>query len=319
MRGTAWVVVSMLVLAACASGGRAAAPATGAGACAGATPGASDVVVARGGADHRVRIFVPSALSALPAPVVLNWHGLGSDGAQHARYSGYEELAEQQGFVAVHPTGVGDGGGPASWQLTPGPGARDDLAFADALIDELIANWCVDPGRIYSTGFSNGGFFTARLICERADRVAAAVSVSGLTHPDGCDPSRRVPYLAYHGTDDTVVPYDGGESVLLSGGSVPADLAAVLGQSIHAEFEEFAADAGCDPTPTDQYIGVEVIVSNYSGCGFGTMAFFEVQGGGHTWPGSPLADTTGAQLGATTGIVEATRDGWAYMREFTLD
>lgn len=284
----------------------------------GATPGVNDVVINGGGADHAVRIFVPSTFSSVPAPVVLGWHGLGGDGAQQAAYTGYEQLAEEQGFVVAHPTGIAEDGTPASWQLAAGAGARDDLAFADALIDELVAKWCADPARVYSTGFSNGGYFTARLVCERADRIAAAVSVAGLTHPDDCSPSRTVPYLAYHGTADAVVPYDGGTSVL-TGPSVPADLAAVLGQPIHAEFDEFAADFGCDPTTNDQYIGVEVIVSNYTGCDVGTMAFFQVLDGGHTWPGSPLAEQTETELGVTTAIVEATRDGWAYMHQFTLD
>jgi polyhydroxybutyrate depolymerase len=309
--------MAMAALAACSSGGGSTTPATSAG-CDDLTPGLNDVVVSGGGADHPVRIFVPSTFSDVPAPVVLGWHGLGGDGAQQAEYSGYEELAEEQGFVAVHPTGVADDGRPTSWQLAPGSGGRDDLAFTDVLIDELVANWCVDPARVYSTGFSNGGYFTSRLVCERADRIAAAVSVAGLTHPDGCAPSRPVPYLAYHGTDDALVPYDGGASVL-SERSVPPDLAAVLGQPIRAEFREFAADSGCDPTTNEQYIGVTVIVSNYTGCEFGTMAFFTVQEGGHTWPGSPFADATGSQLGVTTGTVEATRDGWAYMHRFSLD
>ena len=103
-----------------------------------------------------------------------------------------EALAEAERFIAVHPTGVpAEGDTRNSWQLasSPGDGSRDDVAFADSLIDELIANWCADPDRIYSIGMSNGGFFTARLVCEMADRLAAAVSVAGLYHPDGCSPS----------------------------------------------------------------------------------------------------------------------------------
>ena len=115
-------------------------------------------------------------------------------------YSDYEAVAEEQGFIVVHPTGVADEpGGPNSWQLFHSEGdTRDDLAFAGALIDELVANWCADPTRVYSTGMSNGGFFTAHLICEMADRIAAAVSVAGTYHPPGCVPSRDVPYMAIH-------------------------------------------------------------------------------------------------------------------------
>jgi len=48
------------------------------------------------------------------------------------------------------------------------------------------------------------------------------------------------------------------------------------------------------------------------------MIFDEVQGGGHTWPSSPLASLTGGVLGYTTDDIDATRDGWAFMSQFTL-
>ena len=138
-------------------------------------------------------MFVPSAYAGSPLPVVIDWHGLGSNGPHQAMYSGYESVAEAEGFIVVHPTGVADA--PRRAELVaavPGAGReRDDLAFAGALIDELVANWCADPARVYSTGMSNGGFFTARLICEMSDRIAAAVSVAGTYHPEGCDPGAR--------------------------------------------------------------------------------------------------------------------------------
>jgi polyhydroxybutyrate depolymerase len=250
---------------------------------------------------------------------VIDWHGLGSNGPQQAMYSGYEDVAEAEGFIVVHPTGVADeAGGPNSWQLFPAPDReRDDLAFAGALIDELVANWCVDPTRVYSTGMSNGGFFTARLICEMSDRIAAAVSVAGTYHPDGCAPGREVPYIAIHGTDDDVVPYAGGESTLMTEDS-PEELRVFFSQVIPNEFAEFAADAGCDAA-TDTDVGEDVIRHEYTGCdGDGPLIFFEVQGGGHTWPSSPMAAVTVALLGYTTTDIDATRDGWAFMSQFMV-
>ena len=145
------------------------------------------------------------------------------------------------------------------------------------------------PARVYSTGMSNGGFFTARLICEMADRIAAAVSVAGTYHPESCDPARDVPYMAIHGTQDAVVPYLGGESVLDGGGS-DADLRVFFEQVMPEEFAEFAADAGCDVTTVDTNVGNDVIQHAYTGCDGDTpMIFDEVRGGGHTWPSSPMS------------------------------
>jgi polyhydroxybutyrate depolymerase len=292
--------------------------------CDSLTRGVTDFTLDAGGGVHDVRVFVPTQVSSDPAPVVLDWHGLGSNGFEQAAFSGYETLAEEEGFVVVHPTGLGIDGGPNSWQLDDvGESGVDDLAFADALIDTLVADWCGDPDRIYSTGMSNGGFFTAQLVCERADRIAAAVSVAGVTHGDGCDPARPVPYLAFHGTGDDVVPFaGGGDSTLLAG--LDLDEAEVeqfvdfFSQVMPDEFAEFAADAGCDLDPERVEETPEVISYAYTGCEDGVpMTFYEIVGGGHTWPDSPLADQL-ADLGFFTDDISATVDGWAFMSQFSL-
>ncbi len=293
--------------------------ATAAPQCATLAGGLTETTLNAGGVEHAVRIYVPSSFAGSPLPVVIDWHGLGSTGTRQAMYSDYETVAEEEGFIVVHPTGVADTpGGASSWQLFATPALqRDDLAFAGALIDELTANWCADRARVYSTGMSNGGFFTARLICEMADRIAAAVSVAGTYHPESCDPARDVPYLAIHGTQDAVVPFLGGESVLDAGGS-DADVRVFFEQVMPAEFAEFAADTGCDATTVDTNVGNDVIQHAYTGCDGDTpMIFDEVRGGGHTWPSSPLSRFTEGALGYTTHDIDATRDGWAFMSQFT--
>jgi polyhydroxybutyrate depolymerase len=283
------------------------------------TSGVNEFSLEAGGADHPVRVFVPSSYDGQRLPTVLDWHGLVSNGVEQAVLSGYEELAEADGFIVVHPTGVPAAGDTRnSWELADFQDpARDDLAFADALIQLIVADWCADPARIYSTGMSNGGYFTSRLVCHRADRIAAAVSVAGTYHLDDCTPARPVPYLSFHGTDDQVVPFNGGgQSVLAT--DDPASRS-FFEQVMPAEFAEFAADAGCTLEPTSTAVGDDVIRYDYEGCAGGTpMTFFEVTGGGHTWPGSPIADAVAGTLGYTTNTVDATADGWAFFQQHAL-
>jgi polyhydroxybutyrate depolymerase len=283
--------------------------------CPNVETGVHEYTLSGGGADHPHRVFIPSAYGTDKLPAVIDFHGLGSNGVEQATFSGYEQLAEAEGFIVVHPTGVSDAdGGPSSWQLVGGQGAaeRDDVRFAHAVVDDLISNWCADPNRIYVTGMSNGGFFTARLLCEMPERIAAAVSVAGLYHPPGCDPARSVPYQGIHGTADAVVPYDGnGRSTLLTPDS-PATWRVFFEQVIPDEFAEFAADAGCDPEAAATNVGEDVVRHDYAGCAT-PMTFFEVIGGGHTWPGSPLAALTERALGHSTDSIDATADGWAFM------
>ncbi len=288
--------------------------------CASRVDGSQRFATEAGGPTVEVRVFVPPDAGDTPLPVVLNWHGLGSDGTQQAILSAYEDLARDEGFLAVHPTGAaGPGDTRNSWELAqfdvPG---RDDLAMVDDVIDRLITDFCADPDRIYSTGLSNGGFFTALLVCERADRIAAAASIAGVSHPDGCTPDRPVPYIAFHGTADEIVTFDGGRSALEVG---PSDAASrsFFDQSMPEEFAEFAADFGCRPEPEPTPIGDAVTRNDYLGCDAGVpLSFFEIDGGGHTWPGSPLGPLLSGALGLTSDEVSATVDGWAFMSRFTL-
>ncbi len=288
--------------------------------CASQQLGATSFTIDAGGAQHPVRIFLPSSYDGSPLPLVMNWHGLGSEGPQQAQFSNYETLAEAEGFLVAHPTGVpAPGDDRNSWELAQfDDPARDDIEMAEAMIDHLIANYCADPSRVYSTGMSNGGFFTSRLVCELPDRIAAAVSVAGLTHHDGCDPGRAVPFMAFHGTADAVVPFAGGTSTLVEDNATPESLD-FFNQVMPDEFAEFAASNGCDAEPTVEAVSGEVTRYDYVNCTDGIgQVFFEVADGGHTWPGSPLGPFLLDTLGYTTADVNATVDGWAFMSQYSL-
>ena len=160
-----------------------------------------------------------------------------------------------------------------------------------------------------------GALFTARLVCGLADRVAAAVSVAGIFHADDCTPDRAVPYMAFHGTADPVLPYDA--SVDARFGGDPAFLAQVP----RDEFAEFASAAGCEPTSVDTPLGSEVIRHDYFGCDDGTLrTFYEIVGGGHTWPGSSGEATRWAAMGigATIAQIDATEVRWEFLKHHHL-
>jgi polyhydroxybutyrate depolymerase len=274
--------------------------------CASLTRGVSEFTLDAGGGVHDVRIYIPETISSDPAPTVLNWHRLGLNGPAQATFTGYEALAEVEGFIVVHATGLDN-----SWELAQFDiEERDDLAFTDALIDTVVADWCADTSRIYSTGMSNGGLFTSDLVCNRSTRIAAAASIAGTTHAPTCSPERAVPYIAFHGTADSVVPFDGDEpSTLLP----PAGVDALIDDTTPAEFAEFAADAGCALEPTRVEETDEVIRYDYAGCDDDVpMAFYEIVGGDHTWPSSPLSDAT------VTQDIDATADAWAFMSQHAL-
>lgn len=288
--------------------------------CASIDPGQQAFTLDAGGAIHDVQAFVPTSFDGKEAlPLVLNWHGLGSNGGQQAVFTGYEQLAEAEGFVVVHPTGVPIAGNDRnSWELGQfDDPERDDVMFADALIDHMIAQYCVDESRVYSTGMSNGGLFTSFLVCELADRLAAAASVAGVTHHDGCNPSRAVPFIALHGTADAVVPYDGTRTrSSLDGGDTPS---AFFDQVMPDEFAEFAVDMGCDQQPQVDAYSADVIAHSYLDCDEDVpLIFYEIADGGHTWPNTPIVDLLPEALGYTTLEIDATVDAWVFFEQHVL-
>lgn len=255
----------------------------------------------------------------VPTPLVLNWHGLGSNGPDQLGFSEYPAIAAREGFVVVAPTGVpAPGQAQNSWELTDADDpTRDDIAFAEAVLDRVIATACIDEARVYTTGMSNGGYFSSRLVCELADRIAAAASVAALTHPDDCEPARPVPYLAFHGVDDEVVPYDGGGFSSLA----PGVRIELFELAIADEFAEFAVGYGCDPDPTEESVSADVTVFGYQGCPDGVEAlFYELDNAGHTWPGSTVSLAIGqvAGLGATNTDINATELSWEFFSRHSL-
>jgi polyhydroxybutyrate depolymerase len=276
-----------------------------------AAPGRSDITLTGGGYLHPVRIYVPSTAPGFAVlPTVLSWHGLGETTDDYTAYNGLEQLAEREGFVVVHPTGALSPGLPVletglGWELvdaldTPD---RDDVAFASALIDELEAVWCADPSRIYSIGMSNGSMFTSTLVCRLSDRLAAAASVAGVYHSDTCAPSEPVPYLAFHGTDDSTVPYETGGATL-----VPELRDSILALGAFDAFAAFANGAGCQHQPVPVVLTDSVTRYDYLGChGETPMSFYEMKGLDHVWPGvvgEPMA-----------GDFDATAEAWKFFEQ----
>ena len=292
-------------------------PSTPLAACTAPKAGVHTAKLTVGGTTEDVRIFVPASPSGVVLPTVIDWHAAGDNQDTEATVTGYEALAHDQGFIVVHPAH-----NTPQYSLVPDIDTAAasletaDVAFANALVDELVAHWCADPSRVYMTGYSLGALFTARLVCAMADRIAAAASIDGVFHTPDCTPSRSVPYLAFHGTADPVLPFDGSGPTA----EFPADKDFVHREPLE-EFGKFVAAAGCDAKPHNSGQSADVIEHDYEHCTDGTVrTFYEVVGGGHTWPGS----TTSAHvygtlpLGPVTSSINATALSWDWFKHYQL-
>ena len=174
----------------------------------GATLGLTVNSMTSGGVQRSYRLYVPSSYDAsAPLPLVLNFHGYGSNAQEQEDYTGLAALAESHGFVLVTPDGTGT---PRHWYIfgNSEPGYVDDIAFVEDLIDEVSSSVCIDQSHIYATGISDGAVLSSQLGCK-SNRIAAIAPVAGSPYSDPlCHSAGPVPIIAFHGTDDAYVPFD---------------------------------------------------------------------------------------------------------------
>jgi len=294
-RGIAALLIALaLTAAACARPSRQESepPATAA-----ATSGAGDYAetIASSGQMRHYRLHVPPSYQPGRAwPLVISLHGFNSNGTQQERFSKMSVKADQAEFIAVYPEGLGN---PQAWYFGPGDEGVADLDFMRDLIRHLEGQLSIDSARVYATGISNGGEMTNRLGCELSDQVTAIAPVSGgYPRAEACRPSRPVPVVAFHGTADNLLPYEGlGQGKLML--PVPEWAAG------------WAARNGCNTTPAVTFQRSQVTGQTWENCSEGAdVVLYTVVGGGHSWPGSDIAP----ESGITTQDINATDVIWDF-------
>jgi polyhydroxybutyrate depolymerase len=233
-------------------------------------------------------VFVPKSYDGSAAvPLIISLHGYTSSGAEQDQYFKLQPLAEQRGFLYIHPDGTKDASGNQFWNATDAccdlrGASTDDAAYLLSMIEQVRQKYKVDPKRIYIVGHSNGAFMSYRMACDHADKVAAIVSLAGATFADParCKPSQPVSVLQVHGTADNVIPYMGGQ---ILGHAFP---------SAEKTVSTWASLDGCGETPTaapttldldDTLEGDEASVSTFTDCKSGTsVELWSIKDGAHS-------------------------------------
>jgi polyhydroxybutyrate depolymerase len=252
------------------------------------------------GREREYALYVPESLDTEnPAPLVFNLHGRGSDRFQQSIYGGFLPLADRDGVLLVHPQGIVPEGQTAQqWNFAQFfDTSYSDEEFLLAVIEDVAEQVCVDRNRIFSTGMSSGGMMSSTLACLHGDVFAAVAPVAASIYlSDRCGGGPEVPFLTFHGTNDQVVAF--GE---------PFDIAGVA--------ESWAEHNGCELAADEEQIG-DVTKREFDCDDDAETAIYVVDGGGHTWPGSPIE--IGAP-GDTTQDVSATELIWEFFARHTLD
>lgn len=244
------------------------------------------------GRQRKYLVFAPSG-AAGKLPVVLAFHGGTGSARQFERFSKLNLLADREGFLVVYPDGIGGNwnDGRVTDVVQAIREGVDDVKFTRAMVDDIEKNYSIDRSRIYSTGISNGAFFSNRLAAEASDLVAAVAPVVGSMTPEigaNFNPKFPVSVLIIQGEADPLVLMAGGEIGIgrkKRGKAMAASdvLALYLRRNGNANTP---ASSTLDADPSD---GTTVEVSKYPDGPDGAKThYYLVKNGGHTWPGSPF-------------------------------
>jgi polyhydroxybutyrate depolymerase len=285
--------------------------------CGRAAAEGATITIRQGSAKRTATVHVPTGYTAKkPVALVLDLHGSGSDADQQRLFSGMNKAANADGFVVAYPQGAIPEGSGFDWNVPGQPlvggrkvpaGSPSDVAFVGRLITSLESSYCIDPHRVYATGFSGGARMSSQLACDLPDKIAAIAPVSGLRFPAPCPTTRSVPVLAFHGTADPVDPYLGHGQRYWS-------------HSVPEAERRWSVHDGCAAKPTVSHPAAKVTLTVYSRCKAGAVVeLYTIAGEGHEWPGGPtLPPLLERLLGPQSNAINADALMWKFFAAHPL-
>jgi poly(3-hydroxybutyrate) depolymerase len=260
--------------------------------------------------DCKVELDVPAACIASgentsTCPIVFHFHGSGGNILWFKKTAKVHE----NNVIGVYPQGdcVGWNTGPkdcnmCSWddfECTEDP---DEGAFIAGIIDEIRDMGAY--GHIYLVGNSNGAALAQRLavnagtelpikgIVSKVTQLLASPPRSGpgvlnYNQPEAGNP--KVSLLTICGTNDGLIPYEGGSSAVF-GGDENFQLMSVADSD-----GVWAAHNGCDATPTERTVSASggsgatsAIFMEYPNCDGAIVESYKVIDAGHGAGGATL-------------------------------
>lgn len=155
--------------------------------------------------DYRVALPPGGA----PRGALVFFHGYTASAREEMRKTALVRVALDRGLAFVAPDGLA-----GTWSHDNAPSReRDETAYVRAVLADLDARFGIGPERTIVGGFSQGASMAWYTLCHSGDRVAGAVTFSGvfwnpLPTPADCA-ATPPPIVHFHGTADHTFPLAG--------------------------------------------------------------------------------------------------------------
>lgn len=239
------------------------------------------------GISRSFALHAPGTAVAEDLPVIFVLHGDGGTGAGIKGYSGFDAVADAEGFIAVYPnstnslgTGIWNKSVDGNYQGEP-----DDVLFISDLIDYLCTTYAINRKKVYVTGHSGGAFMAYHLAVRLNTKIAAIAPVAGNIYGDDngtyltgyfASPQFvKIPICHIHGDADNTVDYpdpnhqpDAWSEWPLTAFSYPT-----CGNNTYTQ-----------ANVTDVVGGVKKIPFCMAGGTSKEISLIRIVGGGHGWP-----------------------------------
>jgi poly(hydroxyalkanoate) depolymerase family esterase len=251
-------------------------------------------------------VYVPDSHPANPA-IVVALHGCGGSGPGFYSGSEFASLADRYGFIVIYPSAEQQAGFGKCWDTWSDAakvrgGGSDPVSLA-SMVTYTEQTYHGDPNRVYVTGSSSGGMMTDEMLALYPDVFKAGAAYMGVPfdcfanaadYPPGTskctsgtmvrtpqqwgDEVRaaypgytgpRPPIQLWHGTADTLVPY----------------------QLLQEDIKQWTNVFGLSQTPTS----TDTPVSGWSRSRFADstgkvdVEAYSIQGAGHVLPEAGMA------------------------------
>ena len=261
-----------------------------AGAAAGDHP-LAPIEIAVGPHQRSLRLFAPDGLGP-GAPLLLLFHGSSDSGAGFRRGTGgeFDRLAAEHGFAVAYLDGY-----KGNWNdcrlADPFPARTeqiDDIAFVEAVIRLGRERLGSDPRKVLAVGFSNGASMVYRLALERPDLVAGIAAIGGnLPARENMicrEAGKPVAALILSGTEDPLVPYQGGDVTIFGRNSRGRVISSEESAAYFARLNGLDEDPREEDWPVRVDDGTRIRLRDWAAPGKPPVELLTVVGGGHVVP-----------------------------------